>query len=288
MKISIFTSYTNPEERMDPWKESLKCYEDFADEVVVVGKKWKYEFSFDQIGKVFQEGFTKSSGDWVIKMDIDTIFHENDFERIKYYLEKYKNFPGICLVKNQIFTPDRFHTKSRMCFILNKKKFPNIMLNGGGDLCDPTLNNQLLNEKNVPSINVPFWNYDSVFKSKDVIAEDRARFARAWNRHFGDYGNRGGGDIDAAYEAWFNMIKDRYKKHIYKLSPEDHPIYFQKKLKNLQKNQFGYNAFGLQDTLNRSVNDYYSAIRERYYSQFKLKLTNAKRNNFIDTDLQQG
>ena len=54
-KLSIATSYTDPEKRMDPWKESLKCYEDFADEVVVVGQNWKYEFSFDQIGtKQFQ------------------------------------------------------------------------------------------------------------------------------------------------------------------------------------------------------------------------------------------
>ena len=32
-KLSIATSYTNPEERMDPWKEALSCYEDLADEV---------------------------------------------------------------------------------------------------------------------------------------------------------------------------------------------------------------------------------------------------------------
>ena len=38
MKISIFTSYTDPERRMDPWKEALDCYKDFADEVVVVGQ----------------------------------------------------------------------------------------------------------------------------------------------------------------------------------------------------------------------------------------------------------
>ena len=37
MNISIFTSYTDPEKRMDPWKEALDCYKDFADEVVVVG-----------------------------------------------------------------------------------------------------------------------------------------------------------------------------------------------------------------------------------------------------------
>ena len=43
MKISIFTTMTNPEERMDPWKESLACYEDFADEVIVVGENFKNE-----------------------------------------------------------------------------------------------------------------------------------------------------------------------------------------------------------------------------------------------------
>ena len=35
---------------MDPWKEALDCYKDFADEVVV-GQNWKQEFSFDYIGK---------------------------------------------------------------------------------------------------------------------------------------------------------------------------------------------------------------------------------------------
>ena len=37
MKISIFTTMTNPEKRMDPYKEALKCYEDFADEIIIVG-----------------------------------------------------------------------------------------------------------------------------------------------------------------------------------------------------------------------------------------------------------
>ena len=38
MKISIATTYTNPDERQDPWKEAMACYEDFADEVIVTGK----------------------------------------------------------------------------------------------------------------------------------------------------------------------------------------------------------------------------------------------------------
>ena len=37
-KLSIATSYTDPESRMDPWKEALSCYEDLADEVVRSGE----------------------------------------------------------------------------------------------------------------------------------------------------------------------------------------------------------------------------------------------------------
>ena len=71
MKISIFTSMTNPEARKDPWNEALECYEDLGDEVIIVGKDWPEKFVWDHIGKTFQEGFDKSSGDWAIRMDLD-------------------------------------------------------------------------------------------------------------------------------------------------------------------------------------------------------------------------
>ena len=81
---------SNPEERMDPWKEALSCFKDFADDVVIVGENWPYEFKWDQIGKVFQEGFDKSNGDWVIHMDIDNFFHEKNIDDLRRILIKYK------------------------------------------------------------------------------------------------------------------------------------------------------------------------------------------------------
>ena len=45
MKLSIFTTMTDPESRMDPYREALKCYEEFADEAVIVGEDWPEEFS---------------------------------------------------------------------------------------------------------------------------------------------------------------------------------------------------------------------------------------------------
>ena len=31
--VTVFTSMTNPDERKDPWKQALNCYEDLADEI---------------------------------------------------------------------------------------------------------------------------------------------------------------------------------------------------------------------------------------------------------------
>ena len=58
--------------------------------------------------------------------------------------------------------------------------YPNIRFNGGGDLCLPTLNGEVLSLSNCPSINIPIYQYDSMFRTKKIISLDRARFARAW------------------------------------------------------------------------------------------------------------
>ena len=57
--ISIFTSMTNPEERRDPWKEAINCYESLADEVKIIGKDFPYEFKWDYFRKIFQEAFNE-------------------------------------------------------------------------------------------------------------------------------------------------------------------------------------------------------------------------------------
>ncbi len=272
MKISIITSYTDPETRMDPWKESVACYEKLADEVIVLGENFKKEFAFSDFGPMFDDGFNKASGDWVIKMDIDTIIHEKDFDSLYASMKTYKDYPALSMRKFQFFTPYRFHTKSRMGMVLNKKRFKNVKFNGGGDGCDPTVNGIHIDEKNVPRVKIPFWNYDSTFKTKEVISEDRARFARAWHRTFGDYGNRGGPDPEVAFDAWYKMVNERFSKHVFKASISDHPIFIQSKLKSLNENHFGFNLFGLNEKVKRSPLNYFDAIQERYLSEFKLLL----------------
>ena len=252
-KLSIATSYSNPEERMDPWKEALSCYEDLADEVVRSGENWPYEFSWDYIGKTFNDSFNKATGDWVIRMDLDYFFHQDDFGIIINDLEKNFDKPAVAFPKVQFFTPERYALKTNIVIAYNKKKYPGIKLNGGGDLCLPTLNGKEILPDEVPISKAWLWNYDCMFKTRDVIAEDRSRFARAWYRHFQDWGNEEGDDPDKAFENWMEMIKGRYQKHSKTIDIENHPKYILEKIKNLDETQFGHSAFGLRDDLHGNI-----------------------------------
>ena len=257
--FSVFTTMTNPEDRNDPWKESLNCYESLADEVVVVGDNWPVEFDWGIFNKIYQNGFDKCSTDWVMRMDLDYFIHQNDIPKIRSSLKKYSEYPAIVLPQYQFFTSNRFQIKTKLCILLNKRKFPEIKLDGGTDRMLATLNGELLTYKNVPQLRVPIWQYDSMFRTKEIIGEDRARFARAWYRTFSNYGDRGGDNPELAFDAWFSMIKKRYTKHVFKTSISKHPKFITKRLESLSDKQFGFNAFGLKDN---TIFDYYQIPKE--------------------------
>ena len=265
MKLSVFTSMTDPESRNDPYKEAIACYQDFADELIIVGQDWPYEFKFDKIGQVFQEGFEKSTGDWVIRMDLDYFIHESDVSKIKNILKKNSNKPAVAFPQYQFFTPDRYHVKTKICIAMNKKEYPKIISNGGGDMCLPTLNNVRLDPNKMPQSGIPVWQYDSMFRTKKIISEDRARFARAWYSYFGDWGDRGGPTPDEAYKAWSKMIELKYKKHTLKMKIDNHPKYIRERLKNLEPDQFGYDAFGMKNKINRNLFDYLRGYKHKYF-----------------------
>ena len=266
MKISTFTTATNPELRNDPYLEAIKCYESFSDEVITVGSNWPVEFTFSDIGKFFQEGFDKSTGDWVFRMDVDYFFHENSIGFLKNSLKNFSNYPAVAFPQYQFFTPDRFQIKTKLCIALNKKHFPNIKLNGGGDLCLPTLNGKLIKNNSVPQSRIPVYQYDSVFRTKEIISRDRARFARAWYSYFEDWGDRGGPSEKEAFEAWFKMIKERYKFHTNKINLDKHPKFIKDSLKSLNPDQFGYDAFGLKNVTSRSFYSYLKGYKNRYFN----------------------
>jgi len=264
--ISVFTTMTNPDERNDPWQEALNCYNNISDNnVVVVGEDWPLEFDWGIFNKVYQRGFDKCDSKWVMRMDLDYFIHEDDIEKIKFYLKKYNDQPGVVLPQYQFFTQDRYQIKTKLCLLLNKEKFPDIKLNGGTDKMLATLDGKLLTYKNVPQIRVPIWQYDSMFRTKEIIKNDRARFARAWFRTFNNYGDRGGDNPDEAFDAWFLMIQERYKKHVFKMDIDKHPVFIKNKLKKISSDQFGYDAFGLKNNTRFEYFNLFKELKKKYF-----------------------
>jgi len=251
MKISIHTTMTDPDQRMDPWKEALACYDELADEVIITGEDWPEEFSWDYIGKTFNDGLQKTTGDWAIRMDLDYFFHEKDIAYIREFIEKNNDAIAIAFPKRQFFTPDRYQLQSKVCIAVNRRKYPDIKLNGGGDLCFPTLDNILIDVNKIPLCKAPIWNYDMMFKTKKIIETERLRFGRAWFAYFNEWGIFGGNSKEEAFDAWFYWVAKKYKKHVFNIKFHKHPKYIQKKLSELDVNQFGYNCFGLKNTIKK-------------------------------------
>lgn len=264
MKLSIFTTVTSPGARGDAVREAMACYTELADEVVVIdGSRrynynkpfkniktyynlWPEEFDWSFIGQQFQRGYELSTKDAVMHCDLDFIFHEQDYQKIKDAcdLMVQGDYPALAFIKHQIFTPDRYNLKSRLVIAVNKAMYGDrIRFDGGGDLCQPTLDGKYIDPLSVPQVRIPIWNYECILKTKDQIKKDKGRFARAWQREFGEY-KLAGPDDDSSYEKWLGMIKGRYTKHTKGLKLSDHPKVMQKTIKNLKPGQFGYDGFG--------------------------------------------
>lgn len=260
MTLSIFTTYSQPTKRGDLLREPLACFHEIADEVVVIkgyqapsGKHekhyyhhWPKEFKWSFIGEQFQRGYEACTGDWVLHMDMDMIIHEKDYSTLYQALHKYDTNPGLRFWKHQFFTQDRYNIKSHLVLAVNKKMYGDrIRFDGGGDLCQPTLDGKYIEPLKTPEVKVPVWNYDCILKTKEQIMEDKGRFARAWQREFGTY-KLGGPDDESAYENWWGMIKGRYSSHKETIALDHHPRVMQETIKNLKPENFGYNGFGLR------------------------------------------
>lgn len=311
MKISIFTTLTDPERRQDAYLEALECYLDFADEVVVVNGsklfnwrledikengheynifepeklkiinyKWPEEFDWTFISEQFQRGYNTCTGDWAIRMDLDYLLHEDDFEAVREFLERC-DAPVACFPKRQFLKADRYSVKAIMPIAFNKKKYGDrIKLDSGLDLCQPSLDGKEIDKSEMPIVArkvptiiadnitgkqrearlpntfeedgityvysgfIPIWNYECILKTEEVEAKEFYRMARAWGRTFGK--NMMGIDSEEyALERFLQMQTARYKATKQNvISLEQHPKYIQEAIKNLTPEQFGYDGWG--------------------------------------------
>lgn len=270
MKLSIFTTVTSPTKRGDAYQPALNCYCELGDEVIIVHgdgvnvkpldynhnnkeikhivTEWPKEFRWTFIGQQFQKGYETCSGDWVIHADLDFIFHEQDFDSIRKACEDNKNAPALSFWKHQFIVPDRYNLKSRLVIAVNKGKFGDrIKFDGGGDLCQPTLDGKYISPNDVPEARVPFYNYEKMTKTKTQIRNDAGRMERAYARHFGHTQYGSDGTDEDAYNKWYEAQKGKFNKPQEHIPLKAHPKYIQETIKNLKPDQFGYNGFGLID-----------------------------------------
>lgn len=268
LKLSIFTTVTDPTRRGDNVRPALQCYEDLADEVVIVdgsirgfkvtkhvGKKvnifheWPKEFDWQFFGEQFQRGYDACTGDWVIKADLDYIFHEEDFINIRHAIERENSFAAMSMYKYQFLIPDRYNLKSRLVNVVNKGKFGSrIKFNGGGDLCQVTLDGKLLAPDYIPESKIPFYNYEKILKTKEQITDDVGRMERAYSRHFGHTQYKS--SESNYFEKWYEAQKGKFNKPQLPLEFDLHPKYIKDTIRNLKPENFGWNGFGLVERLN--------------------------------------
>ncbi len=261
IKLSVFTTATRPFERGDIYDEASNCYQQLADEVVVVdggrygnvgikGQKhflneWPKEFDWTFIGQQFQRGYEACTGDWILHCDLDFIFHENDFQAIRQACEDNNDQPAFSMLKRQFVLPDRFNLKSRLVVAVNKGKFGDrIRFNSGGDLCQPSLDGNYIEPGTVPDVKIPIWNYDFLTKTKEQITDDVSRMDRAWQRHFGNWLYSNDGSEESAYFGWLKMVTGRLAKPHELIALKMHPKYVIETISNLESNQAGYSLFG--------------------------------------------
>lgn len=273
MRLSVFTTVTRPGKRGDGWLEAFRCYSELADELVFVNgdnkawelddtffKKhqinpvsniqivshWPKEFSWEFISQQFQTGYEACTGDWVIHMDLDFLFHEKDFEAIRKACKDNSEAPALSFYKWQFIQPDRYNLKSRLVIAVNKGKYGDrIKFNGGGDLCQPTLDGEYISPNDVPESGVEFYNYEKLCKTRKQVADDTGRMERAYKRHFGKTQYGSNGTDEDALEHWIAAQKGKYSKPQKKLALKDHPKYIQETIINLNKDQFGAGGWGL-------------------------------------------
>ncbi|TAL08184.1 MAG: hypothetical protein EPO02_13435 [Nitrospirae bacterium] len=273
MKLSIFTTITNSTIRGDNCIDALNCYQDLVDELIIInggeelpanwykrdpGKRlgvvqspWPQEFNWPFIGQQFQKGYEVATGDWVIRMDLDYIFHEKDFAQIREACEANPNSPGLSFWKYQFILPDRYNLKSRVVLAVNKKLCGDrIKFNSGGDLCQPSLDGVEIVQSAVPEARVPFYNYEKMTKTVDQIMDDCGRMERAYQRHFGTYQMGSDGTNESAFDQYIRLIRGRFSKDQEFIKLKMHPKYVQDTISQLNPRQFGYEGFGLLDNVN--------------------------------------
>lgn len=288
MKTSLITTCSpSAPHRNDPWKEAIRCYLDFADEVVVVvGDKpgmnliarefndkklklihqdWPYKWNWSQLPKALNEGLDNATGDAIIRTDIDYFIHHADNEWFKIYLEAFIKSGAYTARTIKFNVVNRYFgmIKSRIPNIINGKLKDKIRFgkaaNKRTDWTEPLLNIggcrkprfETITDANTPMFRVRMYNYDYFFSKEEDVKEEFWRFAQAYSTK-DDLDEKDkyswGKDKEQAWGYWKQMMEGRIRRSSEKILI--HPKHIQAKIDSMEKGMFGYDNFELINYIN--------------------------------------
>lgn len=270
MRLSIYSTVTDPDSRQDPWREALANYCDLADEVIVVNGggplqydnskvkfinyPWPQDWDWEEITKHMNAGLEKCTGDWAIRMDIDNFFHESDFDNIRAALisPAWAKVEVVSFLAYNITTVYRANVKGQRPLAINRAAYPDIrqgrIINEFSDLCYPvrTQGQQdgvYFGDKAKYQVSgVHYLNYDNTFRDIET--------ARAcWRRYlkpFGKFCNKFNGlNDEQGFQVFLDMIKGRQSLANKELRLKDHPVHIRDKVKNITPDKLGYALWNL-------------------------------------------
>lgn len=269
MKLSILTMVTKPDERQDLWREALQNYCALADEVICVNGGptltypdskvkfvdlfWPEEWDWEELPKHLNAGLAACTGDWVLKLDIDQLIAEKDFNKLRSLLPKIpETVDLLSLVKLNYVANMKYYSKNTQPILFRRK--PDIgfgVINGlpKGDLCMPMriveigANGVPIGEE-IPSENTDcfYWNFSYTFKTEEVAKAHYLRMCRAYRKYYKD--NVLGANDEESWQQFMHMVLEKYKKAIHEVTYYELPESMRRPINQIKPEQKGYNIWG--------------------------------------------
>jgi hypothetical protein len=298
LRIGTFGLLNNPNYREEPWRENITQRLDFFDVVClvcgyekdiamlqeafpvefgsgklrVIYKLWPFpEWSYDEIPQHLNATLNlarEASCDWAIRLDVDSVFHEKDYNKVRSVIAKAER-KGKWIVsfgKLQFFKPTQYWSKSNVPLGLrmNSPIVYGFDQTQYTDLAQPIEWDEVSKFSrdgvvyNIPSgravsrnkihkvRGISVFNYDYTYRTFDRSVELLYQIEMAHARFWGKgYSGLPLSDItrETAMKDFLQTATVRYPRMSQKMDIGDHPKFFQASLKELDCSKWGFDMW---------------------------------------------
>lgn len=245
--------------------------------IKIVYRNWeKHDWPYSRLGQNFNTGFANCTGDIVFKIDLDWVLHENSWDgsqrggrSLKVDCQKMFDSEKYVMVANKknFILADRYFIKSPRTIAFNKTLVSQNKLpikvgldlkkwSWGNEFIQPKFNENgihfgdLYRNKGTQYLGCAnIFNYDYIFRTKDVAIKHRKGFLKAEEiQKTSGYKKIPQPVFKFEYkdtEDWLiGYNTSTYKKYQqYSVDISEHPRIIRNKLVNFPKDLLGYNVF---------------------------------------------